>query len=194
MANRVKVETYRKEKYVGRGFVEHEPFTSIRALLEITAAEDDFGEYKGERQEKVQAELKVIEYEESDEREGDTFRDWFPYKAGKNAAGEAVFGIKENSKLGNLVRSCKNESYLQSIRTGKSDFDPADLIGRRFYAQVEESQNGKYSRIAWKTIAPVVKKKTTKQKQAESFEPGDDLPSDDATSDENNPLFNEEAN
>ena len=87
MANRVKVETYRKEKYVGRGFVEHEPFTSIRALLEITAAEDDFGEYKGERQEKVQAELKVIEYEESDEREGDTFRDWFPYKAGKNAAG-----------------------------------------------------------------------------------------------------------
>jgi hypothetical protein len=126
----------------------------------------------------------------SDEREGDGFRDWFPYKQGRSSNGEVVYGVQDGTKLSNLIKATKGDKYLESVLSGKKEFDPEDLVGTRFYAMVEESENGKYSRIAWKTIGPVVKKKTTK-KEAEKAQAVEEAEAelDEHSMDENNPLM-----
>ena len=163
-------------------------------MLEIIDAEDTEGEYRGEHQEKVQIEHQVVEYEESDEREGDEFRDWYPYKQGRASNGEVVFGVQDGTKLANLIKATKGDKYLEAVLSGKKEFDPSDLVGTRFYAMVEESENGKYSRVAWKTIGAVVKKKTTKKSLAEAqaeAKAATEAELDELGADENNPLMQE---
>ena len=148
---------------MGRQYVEHEAFESMRALLEILESEDYAGKNTktGEAFEKVNLELRVVDYEESDEDEGEwigaTFSDGAYYK--EDRAGN--FGVPPAGKLPNYIKSSKGEEYFDEIKKGLRQFEPEDLIKGRVRAQVDVNDNG-YSTVVWNTIGPATKRKKGK--------------------------------
>jgi hypothetical protein len=158
---------------MGYGYVEHEPFTSMRALLEVTDADAVDGQYGPQ----VEAELDVVSFEEQDEDESVDvqFRDWFPFKEGKDEKGEKTFGVGPGTKLEQLIVACKGQEYIDRVRRGEIEFEPRDLAGSRFFSKVGTSKNGKYSRKVYDTISPIgrKKKRTTLSGAQEAQKPND---------------------
>jgi hypothetical protein len=150
------------------GYVENELFLSQRAMLELESVSIERGEDKrtGDPYAALEVEHRVLEYEESDEMEGETFSDRYYFKKGKNPrTGKTVFGFKDNSKIGKLLPAALGEQTWEALKSGKQKLNPDDLVGKRIWARVTRSgleEDGDYSAVDWKSIGPVVAKKTTK--------------------------------
>jgi len=185
------------------GYVENELFLSQRAmlLLESVSTERGVDKRTGDEWAALEIDHKVLQYEESDEMEGETFSDRYYFKKGRNPrTGKTTFGFKDNSKIGKLLPAALGEKTWEDLKSGKQKLNPDDLEGKKIWARITRSgieEDGDYSAVDWKSIGPVVAKKTTRKTKApvqeisdeEAYEPGDDLPEDAMASDENNPLF-----
>jgi hypothetical protein len=172
----------------GREYVEPVAFESMRALVEIAAAEDYLGTTQaGERFEKANFDYKVVSYEEQDEDDGEwigeVFTDGAYYKNG---------GVPPRGKLPNTIIAAKGEKYFDDLKAGRITFEPEHLVGCRLRAQVEISEKG-YSTLVWNTIGPEKKPRASRKakKAAEALEEQNakDLQ---AAEDASNPLLNEE--
>jgi hypothetical protein len=170
---------------MAREYVAPEGFESMRAVLEITGAEEYIGTSKdGARFEKVNFEYKVIDYEEAEDDEGawigEAFTDGAYYKNG---------GVPPTGKLPNIIVACKGDGYFADLKLGRIRFEHADFIGDRLRAQVELNDAG-YSTLFWKSIGPVSKRRRGGPKDSPKSQK--QLPEDDAEAakDEHNPLMN----
>jgi hypothetical protein len=137
---------------MGYGAIEHEPFVSLQALLKVVGSEERDSKFEDTGKE-VELELKVLNYEESDDDEGayigHQFRDWFGFKKDERSG---RIGVAKSSKLGNLVKATLGEEVIDN-----GTFEPKDLEGVRIRAQVVRSgknEDGNYSRIKWNSIMP----------------------------------------
>ena len=151
---------------MGYGAIEHEPFVSMQALLKIVGSEERVSKFEDSGKE-VEAEIKVLTYEEQDDDDGayigHQFRDWFGFKKDEKSG---RIGIARSSKLGNLIKATLGEGAID-----RGTFEPKDLEGVRIRAQVVRSgknEDGNYSRIKWNSIMPPPKSK--KSGEAEDLE------------------------
>jgi hypothetical protein len=142
---------------MGYGAIEHEPFVSMQALLKIVGSEERDSKFEDTGKE-VEAELKVLTYEEQDDDDGayigHQFRDWFGFKKDERSG---RIGIAKNSKLGNLIKATLGEEVID-----RGTFEVEDLEGVRIRARVVRSgknEDGNYSRIKWDSIMPPPKSK-----------------------------------
>jgi hypothetical protein len=153
---------------MGYGMIEHDAFESMMAVLEIVDAADVEGKFD-DTPRQVEAEHEVVSYIEDDEGDdfiGHQFRDWYAFKRNKKTG---KVGIGPNTKLHNLIRATLPEGYLE-----KKEFDPADLVGKRFRAQVYVPEGSKYSRIKWDNIGALPPKRRPKATPAAPIEYDDD--------------------
>jgi hypothetical protein len=142
---------------MGYGAIEHEPFVSMQALLKIVGSEERDSKFEDTGKE-VEAELKVLTYEEQDDDDGayigHQFRDWFGFKKDERSG---RIGVAKNSKLGNLIKATLGEEVID-----RGTFEVEDLEGVRIRARVVRSgknEDGNYSRIKWDSIMPPPKSK-----------------------------------
>jgi hypothetical protein len=146
---------------MGYGAIEHEPFVSMQALLKIVGSEERDSKFEDTGKE-VEAELKVLTYEEQDDDDGayigHQFRDWFGFKKDEKSG---RIGVAKNSKLGNLIKATLGEGVIDG-----GTFEPKDLEGVRIRARVVRSgknEDGNYSRIKWDSIMPPPKSKKSNE-------------------------------
>jgi hypothetical protein len=132
------------------GIIEPEVFTSMRALLKITSAEEAKGKFEDTP---LQAafEVEVLSYDEQDEddgaRVGYKFQDWGSFKKDPKTG---KIGIAPGGKLWNLIAATLGEECIH-----RGEFSPEHLVGKRVRAQVVRSGknfDGKYSRLKWDNI------------------------------------------
>ncbi len=159
---------------MGFGYSEHEPFTSHRAVLGILKAK--VGEAKEAFDDiPIEVEHKVLRYEEGDEHNGLTFRDFYRLKNGT---------VKKGTKLHRLLSATKGEKYLIEMKLGEREFEPKNLVGERFVSAVVRSglhEDGDYSAVKWDTIRAVPDKEKQPVPEApesvdEEDEDFDDIP------------------
>jgi hypothetical protein len=146
---------------MGYGAIEHEPFVSMQALLKIVGSEERDSKFEDTGKE-VEAELKVLTYEEQDDDDGayigHQFRDWFGFKKDEKSG---RIGVAKSSKLGNLIKATLGEEVID-----RGTFEPKDLEGVRIRARVVRSgknEDGNYSRIKWDSIMPPPKSKKSSE-------------------------------
>lgn len=165
---------------MGYGAIEHEPFVSMQALLKIVGSEERVSKFEDTGKE-VEAEIKVLTYEEQDDDDGayigHQFRDWFGFKKDEKSG---RIGIAKSSKLGNLIKATLGEEVID-----RGTFEPKDLEGVRIRAQVVRSgknEDGNYSRIKWNSIMPPPRSKNSSEAEdldgvdVENLDMGPDAP------------------
>jgi hypothetical protein len=144
---------------VGVGVTQPDPITAMRAVLRIVDAEvvdSKFTDQKGREQKQFETELKVLSGAE--ERDGETFPQWFSFPArGK---------IGPKTKTGQLLTAALGKDDAQAETLEEL---ARRLLDKTFTAQIGLSKDGQYSRVVHDTIAPASEPET-----AEGSDDGDD--------------------
>jgi hypothetical protein len=120
-----------------------DPISAKRAVLRIESAEVVASSYRdqlGREQKQFATELKVLSGAE--DRDGETFLQWFSFPATGN--------ISPKSKPGQLLTAALGDNRTASTL----DELALKLIGKSFAAEIGASKNGEYPRIVHDTIGP----------------------------------------
>jgi len=143
---------------MGYGEVEYTPFTSMLATLEIIDAEEVDGKFE-DTPKQVQVEIRVVDYEESEEDGGawieHTFRDWLAFSVDKTT-GRIGISKSPKAKLRAVIRNTLGEGVIT-----RGEFEPEKLIGQLFRSRVVRSgkhEDGSNSRIKAETVGPPSKR------------------------------------
>ncbi len=115
------------------------PFQSMQAVLEITEAKLEAGDYGPQ----IRADIKVVDDGMGGKEDGATFADWFGFGKQQNPDKPR---ISPRSKAGQLTRV--------TIGEPKGSLKIADLVGCRFKAQVGLNKAGTYSKVVSDTLMP----------------------------------------
>lgn len=115
------------------------PFQSMQAVLEITEAKFDEGDYGPQ----IRVGIKVVDDGKGGDENGTTFGDWFGFGAQQTPEKPR---ISPRSKAGQLIRVTLGEP--------KGSFKITKLVGERFRAQVSPNKAGTYSKVVSDTLMP----------------------------------------
>jgi hypothetical protein len=127
---------------MGVGVMQIEPIRAMRAVLQIEDAEvvdSKFTDQKGREQKQFATTLKVLSG--ADERDGETFTEWFSFLA----SGE----IGPKTKTGQLLTAALGEDAQAETLEELAN----KLVGKTFAAQIGTSRDGQYSRVVHDTIS-----------------------------------------
>ena len=127
---------------MGVGVTQVEPITAMRAVLRIESArvvDSKYTDQKGREQKQFATELKVLSGTE--ERDGETFSEWFSFLA----TGE----IGPKTKTGQMLRAALGDNARAETLEQLAE----RLVGKTFAAQIGLSKDGQYSRVVHDTIA-----------------------------------------
>jgi hypothetical protein len=141
------------------------PITARRAICRIEHAEvvdSQFTDDKGREQKQFATELKVISGAE--ERDGETFSEWFSFPASGEIGRKTKTGQILSAALGDNARAQTLEELASK------------LIGKTFAAQIGTSKDGQYSRVMHDTISPAPAGVTDEDDREDPEEDFDDLP------------------
>jgi hypothetical protein len=128
---------------MGVGVKEPDPIIAMRAILMIEGAEvvdSVYTDQKGRELKQFATELRVLSG--ADERDGETFSEWFTFLASGEIGPKTKTGQMLTAALGNNARA----ETLDELAS--------KLVGKRFAAQVGTSKDGRYSRVVHDTIVP----------------------------------------
>jgi hypothetical protein len=166
------------EKNMAYGSVSYEPFTSMQAHLRIIGVEEVDGKFE-ETPKQAKVEFEVLDYEESDDNDGDdigwSFTDWFGFSRDKKTG---VIGISKSAKakLPNLIKAAL---YPDGQKVIDNDaFEVEMLKGKEVRARVVRSgknEDGDHSRIKAESIMPKPRATQRKAIQAEEDKDFEDL-------------------
>jgi hypothetical protein len=153
---------------MGVGVTQVEPITAMRAVLKIESAEvvdSKFTDQKGREQKQFATELKVLSGAE--ERDGETFSEWFSFLASGEIGPKTKTGQMLMATLGDSAKAETLEELAEK------------LVGKMFAAQIGTSKDGQYSRVVHDTIAPapagIVDQGSKKNDEAEDDPEWDDI-------------------
>jgi hypothetical protein len=127
---------------MGVGVMQIEPIRAMRAVLQIEDAEvvdSKFTDQKGREQKQFATTLKVLSG--ADERDGETFTEFFSFLA----SGE----IGSKTKTGQLLTAALGEDAQAETLEELAN----KLVGKTFAAQIGTSRDGQYSRVVHDTIS-----------------------------------------
>ncbi len=144
------------------GVLRQDPITAMRAVLRIDSAEvvdSNYKDARGREQKQFATELTVLSG--ADERDGETFSEWFSFPA------EGYIGAK--SKTGQVLTGALGEN----VQAETLDELANKLVGKTFAAQIGTSKDGQYSRVQHDTIGAA---KATEDAAKEEDEDFNDLP------------------
>jgi hypothetical protein len=137
---------------MGYGAVTYEPFTSQQAHLKIIDVDETDGKFE-DAPKQVQVAFEVLEYEESEDDNGEwigwTFRDWFGLSVEKKT-GNIGISQSPKAKLPNLIKATLGKEF-----TSNGKFEPSMLMDHEIRARVARSgkdESGDHSRIKAETI------------------------------------------
>ena len=139
---------------MGYGNVSYEPFTSLQAHLKISEVEEVEGKFE-DTPKQVQCEFTVLDYEESEEDNGEwigwTFRDWFGFAVDKKS-GDVGISKSKKAKLPALIKAAlpNGEQLIE-----KGEFEPSMLMDAEIRSRVARSgknEDGDHSRLKAETI------------------------------------------
>lgn len=128
---------------MGVGVTQVEPITAMRAVLKIESAtlvDSKYTDQKGREQKQFATELRVLSGAE--ERDGETFSEWFTFLATGEIGPKTKTGQMLSAVLGDNARAKTLEQLAER------------LVGQTFAAQIGTSRDGQYSRVVHDTIAP----------------------------------------
>ena len=114
------------------------PFVSMRAVLEVTDAKFDEGDFGPQ----IRADLQVVDDGVGGEHNGITFSDWFG------------FGKQQTEKPRIMPRSKGDQLVKATLGEVHGRFTIKDLIGQRFAAQVGLNKAKSHSKVVHDTIGP----------------------------------------
>jgi len=114
------------------------PFQSMQAVLEITNAKLENGDYGPQ----IRCDLEVVDDGKNGEENGTTFMEWFGFGKQQNPDKPR---ISPRSKAGQLVRVTVGEGKRLQV---------SKLVGERFRAQVGVNKAGTYSKVVSDTLMP----------------------------------------
>jgi hypothetical protein len=115
------------------------PFQSMQAVLEITHAELEHGDYGPQ----IRVDLEVVKDGKDGEDDGARFMDWFGFGKQQNPEKPR---ISPRSKAGQLIRVTVGEP--------KGSLKVSKLVGHHFRAQVGLNKAGTYSKVVSDTLMP----------------------------------------
>jgi hypothetical protein len=137
---------------MGYGAVEFTPFTSQQAHLKIIEVEETDGKFE-DTPRQVQVDFKVLDYEESDDDNGEwinwEFREWFGFAVDKKT-GKIGISQSPKAKLPNLIKATLGKEFTSNGR-----FEPSMLMDQEIRSRVARSgknEDGDHSRIKAETI------------------------------------------
>jgi hypothetical protein len=128
---------------MGVGVTQVEPITAMRAVLKIESAkvvDSKYADQKGREQKQFATELRVLSGTE--ERNGETFSEWFSFLA----TGE----IGPKTKTGQMLSAALGDNAWAETLEQLAE----KLVGKTFAAQIGTSKDGQYSRVVHDTIGP----------------------------------------
>jgi hypothetical protein len=114
------------------------PFVSMRAVLEVTDAKFDEGDFGPQ----IRADLEVVDDGAGGEHNGVTFSDWFG------------FGRQQTDKPRIMPRSKADQLVRATLGEVGGRFKIKDLAGQRFAAQVGLNKAKSHSKVIHDTIGP----------------------------------------
>jgi hypothetical protein len=139
---------------MGYGSVSYDPFTSQQAHLKIIGVDEIDGKFE-DTPLQAQVEFKVLDYEESDDDNGEwigwTFRDWFGFTVEKKT-GNVGISKSPKAKRPNLIKGALPNGE-QVIKRG--EFESSMLMDREVRSKVVRSgknEDGDHSRLKAETI------------------------------------------
>ena len=122
------------------------PFVSMRAVLEVTDAKFDEGDFGPQ----IRADLEVVDDGAGGEHNGVTFSDWFG------------FGRQQTDKPRIMPRSKADQLVRATLGEVGGRFKIKDLAGHRFAAQVGLNKAKSHSKVIHDTIGPAPAVRTDK--------------------------------
>jgi hypothetical protein len=114
------------------------PFVSMRAVLEVTDAKFDEGDFGPQ----IRADVGVVDDGVGGEHNSITFSDWFG------------FGRQQTDKPRIMPRSKADQLVKATLGEVHGRFTIKDLIGQRFAAQVGLNKAKSHSKVVHDTIGP----------------------------------------
>jgi hypothetical protein len=154
---------------MGVGVTQVEPITAMWAVLKIESAkvvDSKYADQKGREQKQFATELKVLSGTE--ERDGETFSEWFSFLATGEIGPKTKTGQMLSVALGDNARAETLEQLAEK------------LVGKTFAAQIGTSKDGQYPRVVHDTIASapagVVEQGGDSSDEAEDDPEWDDIP------------------
>lgn len=114
------------------------PFVSMRAVLEITEAKFDEGDFGPQ----IRADMEVVDDGLDGNSNGITFSDWFG------------FGKQQTEKPRIMPRSKADQLVKATLGDVGGRFKIKDLAGQRFAAQVGLNKAKSHSKVVHDTIGP----------------------------------------
>jgi hypothetical protein len=135
------------------------PFVSMRAVLEITDAKFDEGDFGPQ----IRADLEVVGDGVDGENNGITFSDWFG------------FGKQQTEKPRIMPRTKAHQLLTATLGDVGGRFNINDLVGQRFAAQVGLNKAKTHSKVVHDTIGPAPRVSLNDDVEGEDTD-GDDLP------------------
>jgi hypothetical protein len=136
------------------------PFVSMRAVLEVTDAKFDEGDFGPQ----IRADLEVVDDGAGGEHNGVTFSDWFG------------FGRQQTDKPRIMPRSKADQLVRATLGEVGGRFKIKDVAGQRFAAQVGLNKAKSHSKVVHDTIGPAPAVRASQDAEDHGGADVDDLP------------------
>ena len=136
------------------------PFVSMRAVLEVTDAKFDEGDFGPQ----IRADLEVVDDGAGGEHNGVTFSDWFG------------FGRQQTDKPRIMPRSKADQLVRATLGEVGGRFSIKDLVGQRFAAQVGLNKARSHSKVVHDTLGPAPAVRASQDAEDHGGADVDDLP------------------
>jgi hypothetical protein len=136
------------------------PFVSMRAVLEVTDAKFDEGDFGPQ----IRADLEVVDDGAGGEHNGVTFSNWFG------------FGRQQTDKPRIMPRSKADQLVRATLGEVGGRFKIKDVAGQRFAAQVGLNKAKSHSKVVHDTIGPAPAVRASQDAEDHGGADVDDLP------------------